>query len=120
MSMSMAMAMAPIVLAVQRRVAIPASAAAVAAGTTHVFVNTRQAKAILRRREQREKQNARYAPRQPFLHKSRHKHASGRTRGPDGKFLSGAEPMSLAAPEVETAADNVGGGATGAPGGDTA
>ena len=44
MSMSMAMAMAPIVLAVQRRVAIPASAAAVAAGTTHVFVNTRQAK----------------------------------------------------------------------------
>lgn len=55
-----------------------------------VYVNERQRDRILKRREQRAKQDAKLQQasgvRKPYLHESRHRHALNRVRGPAGRF----------------------------------
>ena len=61
-------------------------------GGPQVFVNTKQAKAIMRRREQRAKlARTTETARKQYLHESRHRHATKRKRGPNGRFLTKAE-----------------------------
>ncbi|CAN0130595.1 unnamed protein product [Ascophyllum nodosum] len=58
------------------------------------YVNAKQYRRIIKRREARAKLEARrkVAPqRKSFLHKSRHDHACRRVRGPGGRFLTKAE-----------------------------
>jgi len=58
-----------------------------------VYVNPKQYNRILQRRQARARLSMRYKilPRQPYLHTSRHRHATKRKRGPGGRFLSQEE-----------------------------
>jgi len=57
-----------------------------------VFVNPKQYKRILVRREQRKKLYKRLKRRQEsFLYESRHRHSKNRVRSKDGRFLNKAE-----------------------------
>jgi nuclear transcription factor Y alpha len=59
-----------------------------------IYVNAKQYHRILVRREQRaklERQNKLVKQRKPFLHVSRHNHAKGRKRGPNGRFMNKKE-----------------------------
>merc|ERR1712137_1209914 len=69
-----------------------------------LYVNAKQYSRILKRREARAKLEAEYKllkTRQPWLHKSRHKHAVNRPRGPGGRFLSAEAKKKLAQKEAE-------------------
>jgi len=58
-----------------------------------IYVNAKQYKRIVKRREARARLEERIKkqPRKKYLHKSRHNHAMKRKRGPGGRFLTKAE-----------------------------
>src|SRR6266480_3998110 len=55
----------------------------------YTYVNPKQFHRILKRRAARKKLGL--SARRPYLHESKHQHASTRPRGPGGKFLGNAE-----------------------------
>ena len=65
-----------------------------------VYVNPKQYKRILIRREARSKLEAKFKlceGRKKYLHESRHQHACRRQRGPGGRFLSAEEKKAFIA-----------------------
>mmetsp|Transcript_9370 Transcript_9370/g.16896 ORF Transcript_9370/g.16896 Transcript_9370/m.16896 type:complete len:141 (+) Transcript_9370:149-571(+) len=67
-----------------------------------IFVNAKQYKRILKRREDRKKRSGDELhaavigkDKQKYQHESRHKHAARRPRGPGGRFLSREERNAL-------------------------
>ena len=59
---------------------------------TPIYVNAKQFKRILKRRDTRQRvkeiSGSMSKRRKPYMHESRHRHAARRARGPGGKFLS--------------------------------
>lgn len=69
--------------------------AAAAAGEARLYVNTKQVHYILKRRvvrqELEQRLNFMSRGRKPCLQESRHRHATPRPRGPDGRYLTAAK-----------------------------
>ncbi|TPX43208.1 hypothetical protein SeMB42_g04033 [Synchytrium endobioticum] len=76
--------------------------ASMSGGGEPLYVNAKQYKRILKRREARARLEAELRhsrAKKPYLHESRHKHAVRRPRGPGGRFLTAAEVERLNADE---------------------
>ncbi|KAI5669644.1 hypothetical protein M9H77_19497 [Catharanthus roseus] len=89
----------------QARVPIPLDCAE----DVPVYVNTKQFRAILRRRQMRAKleaQNKIAKSRKPYLHESRHIHALKRPRGSGGRFLN-AKQSDKSKPSVPTHSEDM-------------